>query len=103
MPGIRRKVLFEDMASTMRGMLLNIAPGGQYPAHRHSCDEYFFLIEGDLLVDEYDGDGQVQLTAGDFQRSPAGSVHGRLSSPSGCFALVICSTKDQVLEDLPAI
>jgi len=100
LPGIRWRILFEDQAACKRGVLLNIAPGGQYPAHRHSGDEYFFLIEGDLVVDEYGGDGQLKMAAGDFQRSPAGSVHGRLCSPSGCFALVISSTKDEVLEEL---
>lgn len=103
LPGIRRRILFEDKSASIRGMLLNIAAGGQYPAHRHVGDEYFFLIEGDLVVEEYAGQERFEMFPGDFQRSLPGSIHGRLHSPSGCFALVINSTKDEVLEDLETV
>lgn len=101
-PGVRLHTLFVDKTAKNRGLLLNIAPGAQYPAHRHAGPEHFFLLQGDLHVSDRLAENTETLKAGDFQTSPAGSEHGRLHSPGGCVALVICSTEDAILEELAA-
>jgi anti-sigma factor ChrR (cupin superfamily) len=83
-PGLSRRVLFEDRPTRRVTVLLRLAAGGRLPAHPHPGPEEFYILDGDLHTD----DGGV-LRAGDYQRSEAGTAHGEQWSVGGCTALVI--------------
>lgn len=51
-------------------VLIRMAPGRGYPAHRHIGAEDVLVLSGGYR----DGDG-FEVNAGDFHRYPAGSVH----------------------------
>jgi quercetin dioxygenase-like cupin family protein len=55
-------------------VLVDIAPGTQYPRHSHPGEEIIYVIEGSL---EYTIDGRppVTLTTGDVYFIPAGVNH----------------------------
>lgn len=55
-------------------VLVDIAPGAQYPRHSHPGEEIIYVIQGSL---EYTIDGKppVTLTAGDVYFIPAGVNH----------------------------
>jgi quercetin dioxygenase-like cupin family protein len=45
-------------------------------------------------------DGET-LTAGDYHRAAAGSLHGAQTTESGCLLLIISSTHDNFVVDTP--
>ena len=88
--GIEIKPLFVDRASRRVTMLVKMAPGTTYPAHRHATSEECFVVSGDIHV------GDRTLRAGDYQVAAQGSVHGVQSTERGC-SLFIVSSQDDVL------
>jgi anti-sigma factor ChrR (cupin superfamily) len=73
-------------------MLVRMAPGSAYPAHRHAGPEECYVLSGDLRV----GDA-LQLGPGDFQRAEAGSHHAPQSTRGGCLLLIQTSLDDELL------
>ncbi len=88
--GVEVKPLFVDRARDRVTMLVRMAAGCSYPAHRHAGPEECFMLEGDLR-----GKG-FSLQAGDYQYAPAHSAHGRQFTDNGCVVLIISSLKDQI-------
>ena len=91
-PGISTRRLSVDAASRTVTMLIDMAPGTSYPAHRHGGPEECFVLSGDLCV----GDGEV-LGPGDFQRATAGSLHPVQSTVGGCRLLLTSSQDDELI------
>lgn len=89
--GVRAKQLYVDRERDMVTMLVRMDPGASYIPHKHEGPEQCFVLEGDLR------DGDVVVTAGDFQCAAKGSVHGAQSTESGCLLLVVSSLRDQLL------
>jgi len=75
-PKVEQKVLWRDGA--LGAFLLRCRPGAVLPAHVHGCDEEILVLQGTLRI----GD-DVVLTAGDYQRLPAGSRHPVSTAPEG--------------------
>lgn len=71
-PGVFHMVLATDSARNRVSMLLRLAPGADYPPHRHADVEELHLLEGELTVDER------QLYPGDYLRSEPGTVDHRV-------------------------
>jgi quercetin dioxygenase-like cupin family protein len=88
-PGVFVRKLFVDRAADRATMLIRMAPGSNYPAHRHGGLEECFVVEGTLLV----GD-DVVMRKGDYQAKAEGSVHPIQSTESGCLLLVSSSLRD---------
>jgi hypothetical protein len=65
--------------------ILRMEPGAKIPDHVHDCPEELFILTGDLRA------GDSVFAPGDYQRYPAGSRHGDLTSLRGCTALVVKS------------
>ena len=83
-PGLMRRVLFVDEPNQRITMLLRLAAGSRLPSHPHPGVEEVYMLDGDL----HGEDGNV-LSAGDYQRSEAGTVHIEQWSVGGCTALLI--------------
>jgi anti-sigma factor ChrR (cupin superfamily) len=89
--GISCKLLSVDAETNRVTMLVRLAPGTDYPPHRHAGVEELYLVHGELMIDD------KTLYAGDFIRAEAGSVDHRVWSVTGCTCVLITSTKDAIL------
>jgi anti-sigma factor ChrR (cupin superfamily) len=89
--GVLAKQLYLDTVADSVTMLVRMAPGSTYPAHRHGGPEQCFVLEGDLRV------GDIVLHAGDFQCAASDSVHEITRTDGGCLLLIVSSQHDELL------
>jgi anti-sigma factor ChrR (cupin superfamily) len=87
-PGISVKLLATDAENHRVSMLVRLAPGTDYPPHRHAGIEELHLLDGELMIDD------KKLYPGDYSRAEAGSVDRRVWSETGCTCVLITSPKD---------
>jgi quercetin dioxygenase-like cupin family protein len=81
-PGVEVRVLRLDKAGGTHTSLFRMQPGGQIPAHRHSKDEEFFVLQGECHI------GALKLSAGDAHTAPAGSQHGIVTTRTGVLVML---------------
>ena len=91
-PGMEVKLLAADAERRRRTLLVRMAPGTVYPAHRHSDLEEIYMLEGDYVV------AGVLMHAGDYCRAETGTVHEATRTLSGCVFMVTASLQDQRLD-----
>lgn len=89
--GLFCKLLAVDAERGRVTMLVRLAPGTEYPPHRHAGIEELHLLHGELIIDD------KKLQAGDFIRAEAGSVDHRVWSETGCTCFLMTSTRDAIL------
>ena len=89
--GVSARGLFVDPEHDRVTMLVRMAPGATYPAHRHGGPEECYLLEGDL------DDGDICMHAGDYLRKEGGTLHGLQSSEHGCLMLIVSSLRDELV------
>lgn len=89
-PGISCKLLATDEQKQRVSMLVRLAPGANYPAHRHAGVEELHLLHGELLIDD------KKLHPGDYIRAEAGSVDQHVWSETGCTCVLLTSTRDDL-------
>ena len=90
-PGISVKLLATDTDRKRVSMLVRLAPGTDYPAHRHAGLEELHLLDGELMID------QRKLYPGDYNRAEAGSMDRRVWSETGCTCVLVTSYDDVIL------
>jgi anti-sigma factor ChrR (cupin superfamily) len=90
-PGISFKLLATDAEKQRVSMLVRLAPGTDYPPHRHAGVEELHLLHGELMVDD------KKLYPGDYIRAEAGSVDHRVWSETGCTCVLLTSIQDVIL------
>jgi quercetin dioxygenase-like cupin family protein len=90
--GIFCKLLSMDDEKSRVAMLVRLAPGADYPPHRHAGIEELHLLQGELRIDD------KKLLPGDFIRAEAGTVDHRVWSETGCTCVLLTSTKDAILK-----
>jgi anti-sigma factor ChrR (cupin superfamily) len=90
-PGISCKLLATDTEKNRVSMVVRLAPGTDYPPHRHDGVEELHLLHGELFVDD------EKLYPGDYLRAEAGSVDHRVWSETGCTCVLITSFHDVIL------
>jgi anti-sigma factor ChrR (cupin superfamily) len=90
-PGISCKLLATDTEKQRVSMLVRLAPGTDYPPHRHAGVEELHLLHGELMVDD------KKLYPGDYIRADAGSTDRRVWSETGCTCVLLTSTQDVIL------
>ena len=90
-PGISCALLATDAERDRVSMLVRLAPGTDYPAHRHAGVEELHLLDGELMVDE------KKLYPGDYLRSEPETVDHRVWSETGCTCVLITSFRDVIL------
>jgi quercetin dioxygenase-like cupin family protein len=86
--GIACKLLSIDTEKNRLSMLVRLAPGTDYPPHRHAGVEELHLLHGELMIND------KKLYPGDYIRVEAGSVDHRVWSETGCTCVLLTSTKD---------
>jgi quercetin dioxygenase-like cupin family protein len=87
-PGISCKLLAIDTDKNRVSMLVRLAPGAEYPPHRHAGEEELYLLYGELMIDD------KKLYPGDYIRAEANSADHRVWSETGCTCVLLTSTKD---------
>ena len=87
-PGISCKVLAMDNDSGFVSMLVRLAPGAEYPPHKHAGVEELHLLEGELWIDDR------KLYPGDYNRGEPGTSDRRVWSETGCTCALMTSTRD---------
>jgi anti-sigma factor ChrR (cupin superfamily) len=92
-PGISCKLLATDATNHSVGMLVRLAPGGEYPAHIHAGVEELHLLDGELWIDER------RLFPGDYNWAKPGTRDKRVWSETGCTCVLTTSTRDRLLTD----
>ena len=90
-PGVSIKLLATDTQENRVSMLVRLAPGIEYPPHRHAGLEELHLLFGELMIDDR------TLHPGDYNRAEAGSVDGRIWSETGCTCVLITSDDDVII------
>jgi quercetin dioxygenase-like cupin family protein len=94
-PGISCKLLATDREKSLVSMLVRLAPGTDYPPHRHQDVEELHLLHGELKVDDQ------TFHPGDYRRAEAGSVDHRIWSETGCTCVLVTSFRDVILAGSP--
>jgi anti-sigma factor ChrR (cupin superfamily) len=89
-PGVSYKLLATDLATDRVSMLVRLAPGAEYPPHRHSGGEELHLLHGELMIDD------KKLYPGDYHRAEPGTVDTRVWSATGCTCVLMTSLKDEL-------
>jgi len=87
-PGIEVKLLATDEATDCVSMLVRLAPGAAYPAHRHAGVEELHLLDGELWIDDR------KLVPGDYNRAEPGTSDARVWSETGCTCVLVTSYRD---------
>jgi anti-sigma factor ChrR (cupin superfamily) len=90
-PGISCKLLATDMEKNRVSMLVRLAPGTDYPRHRHAGVEELHLLQGELMIDD------KKLYPGDYNRAEADTVDYRVWSETGCTCVLLTSIEDVLL------
>ena len=89
-PGISVKLLATDAVRDRVSMLVRLAPGTDYPPHRHAGVEELHLLDGELRIDDR------KLHPGGYNRAEPGTTDRRVRSETGCTCLLITSPKDRL-------
>jgi len=87
-PGIRMKVLSLNGDRGYATLLLDVAPGAQFPPHRHESAEECYVISGWLYT------CGRRLGPGDFIHADAHTDHGELWTDVGCQVLLVVPPED---------
>jgi anti-sigma factor ChrR (cupin superfamily) len=90
-PGIACKLLATDTEKNRVSMLVRLAPGTDYPRHRHAGVEELHLLHGELMIDD------KKLYPGDYNRAEADTVDHRVWSETGCTCVLLTSIEDVLL------
>jgi DNA-directed RNA polymerase specialized sigma24 family protein len=89
-PGISCKLLATDSERQRVSMLVRLAPGVDYPPHRHAGVEELHLLFGELWIDDR------KLSPGDYNRAEPGTADSRVWSETGCTCVLITSPLDEL-------
>jgi quercetin dioxygenase-like cupin family protein len=89
--GILCKMLAVDTKKHRVTMLVRLAPGTDYPPHRHAGIEELHLLHGELMIND------KKVHAGEFIWAEAGTVDHRVWTETGCTCVLITSTSDEIL------
>ena len=87
-PGAFRKILVTNLEQDRVSMLVRIAPGTQYPSHRHHDVEELYLLHGEIIIDD------ERFYAGDYRRAEPGTADHNVWTDTGCTCLLITSLHD---------
>ena len=90
-PGISCQLLSTDAATKRVSLLVRLAPGTDYPPHRHAGVEELHLLDGELVVND------KTLSPGDYITSEPGTEDHRVWSGTGCTCFLLTSFEDAIL------
>lgn len=81
-PFIQMRLLGGDPAAGNQTALLRMQPGACVPAHRHTQEEEFTVLEGECCI------GSHRLRKGDVHIAAAGSWHEAVTTQTGVLVLL---------------
>jgi quercetin dioxygenase-like cupin family protein len=87
-PGISCKVLATDTENDRVTLVVRLAPGTDYPPHRHAGVEELYLLSGELMI------GDRKLYPGDYNEAEPGTVDHRVWTETGCTCVLLTSPRD---------
>lgn len=90
-PGISCRLLATDTEKGRVSMLVRLAPGADYPPHRHAQVEELHLLHGELMIDA------KKVYPGDYIRAEADTVDHRVWTETGCTCVLITGIGDVIL------
>ena len=90
-PGISYQLLATDTETERVSMLVRLAPGADYPRHRHAGVEELYLLHGELMIDA------KKVFPGDYVRAEADTVDHRVWTDTGCTCVLIPSIRDELI------
>ena len=90
-PGIACQLVATDLYRNRVTMLVRLAPGCDYPPHRHEGLEELYVLDGELIVDD------KTFYPGDYRSAEGGTVDHRVWSATGCTCVLITSAGDVIL------
>jgi quercetin dioxygenase-like cupin family protein len=88
--GIACKMLAADTERDRVSMLVRLAPGADYPPHRHAGLEELHLLHGELWINDR------KLYPGDYNRAEPGTFDARVWSETGCTCVLVTSSRDSL-------
>ena len=80
LPGVRQKLVWEDKAANRRAVLALFEPGAKLPRHRHTGEEFLYMIEGSHA------DESGEVATGNMSIRPNGCTHS-VNSRNGAISL----------------
>lgn len=90
--GVTVKTLHVDRETRMLTSILRLEPGSRYPSHRHLGTEQCLVLSGDVRQGE---NPVMHLFAGDYEKAEPGTLHGDITSETGCELLIISCLDDE--------
>lgn len=87
--GVSVARLYEDPVRGELTALVRMAPGARYPSHRHTSLEHCYVIEGDLIFEDY------VMTAGDYSAGTPYKDHSAATTKTGCLLFMVNNLRDQ--------
>lgn len=90
-PGVLVKRVAHDRGREMASYLLKMAAGSTFPNHTHNAEEQCLVLSGEVRF------GTVHLRAGDFSKTQPGTLHGHVTTDTGCVLFIVASTHDKTL------
>ncbi len=89
-PGIRFKVLSENVKRNYVTMLMQVDPGTVFPEHHHTGDEECYVISGSFTL------GDKRIGTGDFHHGDETSDHATIVCDEGCLLLLVVAKEDYI-------
>lgn len=88
--GVSVARLYEDPVRGDLTSLVRMLPGAHYPSHRHAGLEHCYVIEGDLVFEDY------AMTSGDYSAGTPDQNHTAATTKTGCLLFIVHNLRDQL-------
>jgi quercetin dioxygenase-like cupin family protein len=89
-PGLMVKILRKDKSTGESTLLMKMAPGAAYPAHRHPGGEQVLVLEGEVRF------SSDLLKPGDYLYTPPELIHAAYSE-KGCLLFITAPKPPEML------
>ncbi len=89
-PGVTAARLYKDSTSGEVASLVRMIPGAHYPSHRHASLEHCYVLEGDLVFEDY------SMEAGDYSAGRPNQEHTAATTKQGCLVFIVHNAHDEM-------
>jgi anti-sigma factor ChrR (cupin superfamily) len=89
-PGVDVRKLFRDRETGRTTVMIRMAPGARFPAHRHGDHEQCLVLSGDIRW------GELVYREGDFVVMEKGTSHPEIYSKDGNVLLLVAGANEYV-------